>query len=227
MADGEAPRNRRERRAAAKESGKPMAASISIPKMKLAQPDRSKPKGKTLMDLYEEKRSLLEHGQPFDKTTNPMSLDSSGNILEAGLGSDDPIGPIGNAVFWAMLLGMVHFTFDVLVYNQYRQEMEWMPVIKRTFTILPVLFALTAMMGTEITKRYVTVRQVFFFAVAVAAGCYTIHVGNRYGYYFVMKQTPPLVTLWIWSVIEMKLTYALVSIAANLGFWWYKGYEVF
>jgi hypothetical protein len=52
-------------------------------------------------------------------------------------------------------------------------------------------------------------------------------VGNVYDYYAVMKQAPPLGTLWVWSVIEMKLPYALVGLVANLGYMWWKGYGVF
>ncbi|KAK3060512.1 hypothetical protein LTR53_020085, partial [Teratosphaeriaceae sp. CCFEE 6253] len=66
MSDGEGPRNRRERRAAARESGKPLASPKTAPKLKMAQPDRSKPKTKTLLDLYEDKKALLDQGQPFD-----------------------------------------------------------------------------------------------------------------------------------------------------------------
>ena len=62
----EGPKNRKERRQAAKESGKPIEPPTQTPKFKLEQPDRSGPKEATLLDLYEQKKSLLEHGQPFD-----------------------------------------------------------------------------------------------------------------------------------------------------------------
>ena len=224
----EGPRNRKERRKAAKETGKPIAAPISEPKLKMAQPDRSGPKSKTLLDLYEEKKSLLEHGQPFDtKPNDSLAMDEGGNILEAGLGDDEPIGPVGNAVFWSVSLAMFHFTLDVLVYNQYRQEIEWWPISQRTFTILPVLFLLVLMTRSETASRFSTARQIMFLSIAIGAGCYTIHVTNRFGYYAVMKQTPPLGTLWLWSVIEMKLAFAAASLVIDVGYLWWKGYSVF
>ena len=234
MADTEqTPRNRKERRAAAKESGKPMAPPTAAPKLKMSQPDRSKPKDKTLLDLYEEKKHLLSQGQPFDKGAQQTSMSSDGNILFAGLHNpdsledDEPIGPIGNAIFWALSLSMLHFTFDVLVYNQYRQEIEWWPIFQRTLTMLPILFALIYLLRSDTAERFPIVRQVFFLVVAVAAGCHTIHVGNQYGYYFVMKRVPPLVTLWLWSVIEMKLPWAVGSVVVDVGYLWWKGYSVF
>lgn len=232
MSDQEAPRNRKERRAAAKASGQPMMDPTNVPKVKMAQPDRSKPQGKTMLDLYEEKKSLLDRGQPFDnKYKSGEVYDEGGNILNAGLasedGEDEPVGPLGEAIFWAASLGMIHFTLDVLVYNQYRQEIEWVSIFKRTGLILPILFFLIYMLGSQTAKRFETVRQIFFLTVAVAAGCYLIHAGNRYGYYKVMKQAPPLGTLWIWSVIEMKLAFAVVSVVADVGFMWWKGYSAF
>ncbi|EMC98184.1 hypothetical protein BAUCODRAFT_23002 [Baudoinia panamericana UAMH 10762] len=227
MADN-APRNRRERRAAARETGKPVAAPTSAPKLKLAQPDRSKPKDKTLLDLYEEKKSLLEQGQPFDlKHEDGLIRDEGGNILEAGLGESEPIGPVGDAVFWSVSLSMLHFTLDVLVYNQYRQEIEWTPIFKRTLTILPVLFLLILMLRSETARKFPTVRQTFFLVASIVAGCYTIHVTNRYDYYAVMKQTPALGTLWIWSFIEMNLPFAGASVLADLAYMWYKGYTMY
>ncbi|KAK3680130.1 hypothetical protein LTR78_000507 [Recurvomyces mirabilis] len=223
----DAPRNRKERRAAARESGKPMAAPTSTPKLKLSQPNRSGPTEKTLLDLYEEKKSLLTKGQPFDEGADQTVMDEGGNILEAGLGDGEPIGPIGQAIFWTFTLGMMHFTFDVLVHNQYKQEMEWTPIFQRTATIIPVLFLMVYLLRSELAARFDTAKQLFYLVVAVASGCYTIQVTNEYDYFYVMKQTPPLGTLWIWSVIEMKLAYGAASVACNLAYLWWKNYTIF
>ena len=194
----------------------------------MAQPDRSGPKGKTLLDLYEEKKSLLEQGQPFDqKHEDGLPRDEGGNILQAGLVDGEPIGPIGDAIFFTVSLGMLHFTLDVLVYNQYAQEILWPTVFQRTFTALPVLFIMIYMLRSETAKRLGIVRQLFFLIIAVSTGCYTIHVSNVYDYFYVMKQAPPLGTLWIWSVIEMKLEFAAASALIDLGFLWWNGYSAF
>jgi hypothetical protein len=226
--DSEQPRNRRERRAAAKSSNKPIESPTSTPKIKLAQPDRSGPKSKTLLDLVEERKHLLEQGTPFAPIhSDGLARDESGNILEAGLGDGEPIGPIGDAVFWAVCLTMFHFTLDVLTFHQYRQEVEWGEIWKRTAMVLPILWLIIYVMRSATARRVEVARQVFFLVLGVGAGCYTIHVGNVYDYYAVMKQAPPLGTLWVWSVIEMKLPFALVGVFANLAFMYWKGYGVF
>lgn len=224
----EAPRNRRERRAAARESGKPVEAPTKTPKLKLAQPDRSGPKGKTLLDVYEDKKSLLDQGKPFDdKYSDSVPRGESGNILDVGLGDNEPIGPVGEAVFWSVCLVMFHFTLDVLVYNQFAQEVIWPAVIKRTFTMLPILFLVVYMLRSELAKKFGIVRQIFFFVVGITAGCYLIHAGNKYQYFAVMKQAPPLGTLWVYAVIEMDLLFAAGSIVLNVAFLLYGGYSFF
>jgi hypothetical protein len=226
------PQNRRSRRAAAKSSSTTLSPPTSTPKIKLAQPDRSGPKGKTLLDLAEERAHLLAQGQPFAKKYNDtLPRDENGNILLAGLSNgdndDEPIGPIGDAIFWAVCLTMFHFTLDVLTFNQYRQEIEWSAIWKRTGLVLPILWLMVFVMRSGTARRFDVARQVLFLAVGVGAGCYTIYVGNVYDYYAVMKQAPPLGTVWVWSVIEMRLGYALGCVGANLGFMYYKGYGAF
>ncbi|KAF2767723.1 hypothetical protein EJ03DRAFT_328911 [Teratosphaeria nubilosa] len=194
----------------------------------MAHPDYSKPKTKTLLDLYEEKKSMLDQGQPFNpQDQKNLVMDQSGNILEAGTMEDEPTGPVGQAVFWAVCLTMVHFTLDVLVFNQYRQSIEWPEIWRRTFTILPILFVLVWMLRSKTAQKAAVVRQAFLFAVAVGAGCYCIHVGNTYDYYAVMKQAPPVGTLWIWSVIESNVWCAAASAGINLAYLWWKGYSAF
>ena len=227
-AETEQPRNRRERRAAAKSSNKPIESPTSTPKIKLAQPDRSGPKSKTLLDLVSERKHLLDQGTPFDPIhADGLARDETGKSLEAGLGDGEPIGQTGDAVFWAVCLTMFHFTLDVLTFQQYRQEVEWGAIWKRTAMVLPILWLVIFVMRSQTARRVEVARQVFFLAVGIAAGCYTIHVGNVYDYYAVMKQAPPLGTLWVWSVIEMKLPYALVAVLANLGYMYWQGYGIF
>lgn len=225
MSDDEAaPRNRRERRAAAKKDGKPLKQNGRPSKQSryrtpaeipMAQPNRSGPQAKTLYEIAEERSALLKHGQPFDKKS------------EGGKDDDPPIGPLGESLFLTTSLSMVHFTLDVLVYQQYAEEIIWSAIAKRSATIFPVLFVLIYLLHTKTAQRFYIPRQMFHLGLAVGAGCYMIYVGNTYDYFAVMKQAPPLGTLWIWSVIEMKLPFALASIAINAAYLWHKGFTVF
>lgn len=68
--------------------------------------------------------------------------------------------------------------------------------------------------------------RLFLLALSIAAGCYVVTAVNRYGYYFVMKKTPPLGTLWIWAVIELDILGALASLLGVWTYAWYYGYPL-
>lgn len=59
----------------------------------------------------------------------------------------------------------------------------------------------------------------------MSTGCYLIYITNVYGYIAVMKNAPGIGCLWIWSVIELDLLWALPSLAVCLGFLRLGGYS--
>jgi hypothetical protein len=42
----------------------------------------------------------------------------------------------------------------------------------------------------------------------------------------IMKQAPPIGCLWVWSVIELDLPWAVLSLAGAGGFLWQNGYSI-
>ena len=69
--------------------------------------------------------------------------------------------------------------------------------------------------------------QILFFVMAVCAGCWLVRASNLEGYFAVMQRAPPLGTLWIWSVIELKLWRAVASLAMVVAFLFVGGYSMF
>lgn len=68
--------------------------------------------------------------------------------------------------------------------------------------------------------------QFLFFVMSIGAGCWLIRAANLEGYFAVMKQAPPLGTLWVWSVIELKLPWAVGSTVAVAAFLYAGGYSL-
>jgi hypothetical protein len=69
-------------------------------------------------------------------------------------------------------------------------------------------------------------RQAIFFVTSACSGCYLIYISNTYSYLAVMKQSPPLGCLWVWSVIELNLLPAVLSLASCVFYLWYGGYKI-
>ncbi|KAF2762647.1 hypothetical protein EJ05DRAFT_8388 [Pseudovirgaria hyperparasitica] len=227
MGDENTPRNRKERRAAAR-NGQPTPAPSSsphldskVPGIKYAQPDRSGPKGKTLFQLAEERSAELNKGKPFPKQS---FTEESGEVVSW---NDEAMGPAAEAVLWSFSLSMVHLMLDVLVNNQYRQEIVWTDIWSRFGTSLPVFWFMVYLFHTPTAKKLGVLKQIFFLATAVSAGCYMVYSGNTKGYYAVMKRAPPLGTVWIWAVVELELVYALVSVVGVGCYVWWNGYKAF
>jgi hypothetical protein len=111
------PQNRKERRKQSKY-------------FKLRQPDRSEPQGKTLLELAEERQKSL-----FKAADERLHELAQGDGTQAD--QDEPIGPLGEAMVYTMTMTMLHFTLDVLVYNQYGEEIKWKPIFSRTVQAIP------------------------------------------------------------------------------------------
>ncbi|KAH8600038.1 hypothetical protein B0O99DRAFT_503687 [Bisporella sp. PMI_857] len=192
------------------------------PKIKLKKADRSgpDPSQQTLVELAEQ-RSLFKKAEAHN-----------------GTGSDDGealIGRFSEAVLWSFSLSMLHATLDVLVTHQYAVEIVWQDIISRTVQAFPIVLLLFYSLHPHPSppiflprlspKIQPALHQIFFFVGSVAAGCYLIHVSNKHGYYAVMKQAPPLGTLWIWSVIELDVQWAASSLIFCAVFLRYGGYS--
>lgn len=221
MADSGQPVNRKQRRAAAREAARnPKHLDNNVPNIKMAYPDRSGPKAKTLYEIAEERQALLNKGKPFPKQEGP---DKDGDWEF----NDEPLGPAGDAVLYAATLSMLHLTLDVLVRSQYRQEVVWKAVFGQLAKVFPILFLVVYMLHSETAARFSTSKQLFFLAVSISAGCYMVFSGNMHGYYAVMKRAPPVGVVWVWSVIEMRLPFAVASVIAVAGYLWWNGFSAF
>jgi hypothetical protein len=209
-------------------------------KIKLKHADRSgpDPSRETLLDLAE-KRGLLNipEGEEEDKT----GLDENGEPL---------IGRLGESILWSISLTMLHFTLDILVAHQYAVHIKWFHIITRTMQAFPgtscnslvcVLLMSTVLLMLVYTlhshptpspllpslpaRMQPLAHQIFFFLSSITAGCYLIYITNMHGYYAVMKQSPPLGCLWIWSVIELNVFWASGSLVCCGVFLRYGGYN--
>ncbi|KAF1994919.1 hypothetical protein P154DRAFT_361703 [Amniculicola lignicola CBS 123094] len=221
--------NRKERRAAAKNA--PASSSFQPTdeidaagvELLLQHPDRSGPKGKTLFDLADERQLELDKANPNKKRAKQSNTPAG----ERPFNDEEPIGPGGDAILYAISLAALHLTFDVIVYSQYREEVLWADIFKRAGVALPIFFLLVYIMHVPFSLRFPVLRNIFFLAIAVVAGCYMIYSGNMNGYFYVMKAAPPVGSLWIWSVVEMDPMYAAGSALAVFGYMGWNGFSFF
>ncbi|MCJ1445004.1 MAG: hypothetical protein MMC23_005508 [Stictis urceolatum] len=204
----------------------------------LTQPDRAQPKHKTLYDLAKERESELAGGQPFSPTPNGKggqpqiisqvinpdgSLSSNEEISEI-VPHDDPIGPLGNAIFYAISLTMLHLTLDVLVHNQYAERIDWNVITSRTMQTFPLLLVMVYLLHSRASELWA---QGIFLAGCIGAGCYLAYTSSEEPWFAVMKRAPPVGTLWVWSVLELRLEFAILGLAVVGSYFWHQGYSIY
>lgn len=206
------------------------------PKMELKHPDRSGPSDTTLLDIANA-RDLFKQA---DQKQRQNDLQKYGWSATAGDDEESSLSPGAErfleTLLWTVSLAMLHFTFDVLVQNQFAAEITWPKVFSRAFQALLVfgfLFYVLHPHASEpvlvpfVPKRFQNgIRQAIFFVTSAAAGCYLIHVTNEHAYLAVMKTAPAIGCLWVWAVLELNLSLSLLSLAIAYAFLKQGGYSL-
>ncbi|CAJ2506790.1 Uu.00g079760.m01.CDS01 [Anthostomella pinea] len=200
---------------------------------KLAQPDRSGPNETTLLQLADE-RNLFEQAERREKSQRARREGAEEDEEDA------PLSPVFERVMetilWSVSLAMLHFTLDVLVQHQYAMRLVWPDIVIRAVQAMIVFFLLFYVLHPHPSSPVLLpglplrfqpyLRQTIFLAASIASGCYLVHISTTYGYIAVMKRSPPLGCLWVWSVIELELPLAVASLACTGGFFYQGGYTI-
>ncbi|KAI9678659.1 MAG: hypothetical protein M1817_005716 [Caeruleum heppii] len=233
------PHSRRARRQAQFESQKTSSPASSAASSALDTGTGTTTPPKTLVQLVEERQALLAQGTPFPTATTPTitpkitrtKISPNGLLTHEEEETEDTSSPepsttpLLDALFLTLSLSALHFTLDVLVHHQYLQDLAWASIVRRTFTTAPVLLCLIYQLHRP-ERANLLIGQIFFFGLAAGAGCSLIYAANVAEYFAVMKRAPPLGTLWVWSVIELRLPWAVASLAVTGGFLWWGGYSI-
>jgi len=241
--------NRRQRRAAAtaNTSSKPLDAS-SIPLACPPAPPKNSSKSKTLYDIAAERQAELTGGQPFPTaadhpgepaTSKFVKIAEDGTIVSDDAESAAPneeLPPFFETLFTSLTLSALHYTLSVLTAHQYAMSLKLLPLFYQTlFLALPTLTFLVHLMHGHMLRIPVLLAnkkvsalalQVLWVVAANASGCFLINITNEGGYYAVMKKAPNVGTLWVWSVLELGLTGALLGVAGPGAYAWYHGYGI-
>jgi hypothetical protein len=206
-----------------------VSAGDDIP---LAHPKREESASTTLVDLIAERSNELSGSPPNTPRLDSSKVKSKVVSMRPGgqlahwprpPSSDEEMGPLGEAMFYGLSLAMIHFTLDVLVHNQFAEQLVWYELIPRSLTGLVVLFLLVYYLHPNAQTWWA---QMVFLAGSVTAGCYLITTTSKHSYLAVMRQAPPLGTLWIWAVVEQSPGVALVGLLGVGGYFWWGGYSI-
>lgn len=216
--------NRRERRAQAR------AQPSTKNEVSLHQPSRDVPTHKTLFDIASERQLLntTPQSSPPLITTTKIKPDGTISIIESSSDSSDATTPYLDVCLYTATLTMLHFTLTILVHHQYSITAPSLTSILYTSTVASPTPALILVLVSILHPRSShLLTQILFAFLSIAAGSWLVHASNEDAYMAVMKKAPPLGTLWVWAIVEMRWEWAVVCLSVVAGWGWWKGYGMF
>ena len=214
--------NRRERRAQARADP---ATKSEVP---LQQPSRKAPNHKTLLDIASERQLLNTTSQSSPSiTTTKINPDGTLTTIDPAGQSPDATTPYLDVFLYTATLSMLHFTLTLLVHHQYATSPPSLRSIFYTSTIASPTPALILVLVSLLHPRSsYLLTQILFAFVSVTAGAWLVHASNEDPYMAVMKKAPPLGTLWVWAIVEMRWEWAVGCLGMVAGWGRWKGYSI-
>ncbi|KAL9609690.1 MAG: hypothetical protein Q9167_005573 [Letrouitia subvulpina] len=201
MATQASRRHRKERRA------QPEAKNMQAEDIPLARPPQTPPKGKTLIEIAKERQLL----QDPDDTTLSTADDTASVHLDI--------------LLYFISLTLLHFTLTFLVHHQYATDRPslW-PLFLSTTVFSPAPWLILLLVAVLHPNAGHLALQLGFAVFSVIAGGWLVYACNEDSYLAVMMKAPPLGTLWVWSIVELRLETSVCCLLLT-GVWaWWKGY---
>ena len=206
--------NRKERRAKAR------SKEETVP---LQQPSLEPPKSRTLVEIAAERQLLNTSSQSQTPSVITTKINPDGTLSSAPEET-----PYLDVALYTTTLTILHFTLTVLVHHQYATSPPSLPSIFYSSTVASptpaLLLVLVALLHPRSSQL---VTQLLFAALSIAAGVWLVYASNEDPYMAVMKKAPPLGTLWVWAIVEMKWEWALGCLGIVAAWGWFNGYSIF
>ncbi|KZW03983.1 hypothetical protein EXIGLDRAFT_758293 [Exidia glandulosa HHB12029] len=140
---------------------------------------------------------------------------------------DEAENSVDMPLFDAFLL-FVPFTFfyvlmDILIHQQYGQHPTFKDLLSRLSNAAPILALFVYFSNTRKSKWWM---QALLFAAGVGCGCRLVFHLNISSWTIVMQQAPPLATVWVYTILQLRLHYAVASLAVVYAWLWQAGLKL-
>ncbi|KAI5124841.1 hypothetical protein M0805_007275 [Coniferiporia weirii] len=164
---------------------------------------------------------------PLNKSPS-AGLPSASTLDKAEVADDeDFFSPLCNEIFNTVLLAIpfssLYIMMDVLTHRQYAQMITTWSIIENALWGVPLLFLFIFYTTRHKAERRM---QALLFFLSVGCGSRLIYVVNWASWKTVMKQCPPLGTIWIYTVAQLDLLPAVVALASVAGFVKWKDLKI-
>ncbi|OAX43888.1 hypothetical protein K503DRAFT_846906 [Rhizopogon vinicolor AM-OR11-026] len=145
---------------------------------------------------------------------------------EETIDNGEPL-PLAEEIFNAVVL-IMPFTFflimmDILIHQQYAQPTTFGDIAHRLLTNVPIL----SIFVFYTTRHKSNPRmQLALFLLSLAVGPRMIWLINRGSWLVNMRQCPQFATIWLYTVVQLNINWAVLSLVM-IGAWtWFTGMKL-
>ncbi|KLO16322.1 hypothetical protein SCHPADRAFT_823341 [Schizopora paradoxa] len=173
----------------------------------------------------DEQWRLIDQSGILSNIPKPDAKDSKPKSEEDE--SSEPFSPFCEEIFQSMLLiipmSSLYYMMIIMAHRQYAQEITKGYLLEHLLTSIPLL----SVFIFYTTRHKADQRmQVALTILSIISGCRLIYVVNRTNWTVIMRQCPPLGTMWVYTVVQLELGKAVAALAAVAGYVQWTGLKI-
>ncbi|THH17942.1 hypothetical protein EW146_g2944 [Bondarzewia mesenterica] len=201
----------------------------TMAKTRKAKSQKTDKSGATINVSEEEQWRLIRESGILKKVSETASFTETkpGQIKDQKDELNDEEWPLAEEIFAAVTI-IVPMSFllllmYILIHFQYGQQPQYGVIAERMISGVPILSIFIFYTNRHKRDRYA---QSLLFILAIVVGTRMIHQVNYGSWLKNMQQCPPLGTLWVYSIVQLDLGLAVLSLCA-VGIWvWWTGMKL-
>ncbi|KAF8558888.1 hypothetical protein OG21DRAFT_1493722 [Imleria badia] len=170
---------------------------------------------------------LLERFEDSDQA--PLTSKSSAPTQPVTTDQEEHDGPpaLAEEIFNALMIIMPHTFFlvmmDILIHQQYAKQPSFRDIMDRLVNTFPIM---AIFMFYTIRHKNNTITQLGLFLLSLGVGPRMIWLVNRGSWLKNIAQCPQFATIWLYTVIQLKLSFAFLSLVLIGGWSWWTGMKL-
>jgi len=111
----------------------------------------------------------------------------------------------------------------IMAHRQYAQEVTISLILEQLLTSIPLLSVFIFYTTRHKADRRM---QLGLAILSVVSGCRLIYVVNRTNWTIIMRQCPPLGTMWVYTIIQLDLVKAVAALVAVAAYVQWAGLKI-
>ncbi|CDZ98001.1 hypothetical protein [Phaffia rhodozyma] len=167
--------------------------------------------------------TLLERipGRPIHEQN--QGGDGAGDQDGNGIREEALEGEIFKAITMIIPFSFLFLAMDIMIHQQYGEHPTPMDELGRLTTAVPVISAVVYYSNKYAYERWA---QLLLLVVSIVCGSRLMWIVNKAGWLVVIQQAPPISTIWVITICQLDLLFAVGGLGVVFAFKWWNGLNI-